>query len=79
MSENMFCEGQKVLSPCGRDGYMRTFTGYPGVNDESWGLIQDLKEDPQKLFLFFLEYATDDDEYAAFLTRDVLNGIWTRE
>lgn len=78
MSENMFCEGMKTASHEYQDGWYRSFKGYPEVNDEVWEMIKSFREDPKKLLLFFFEYVTNDGEYANFLTREVMNGEWTR-
>jgi len=75
IGENLYCEGNARLTPQFRDGYMRTFTGYPKVNKVVWDMMKKF-ESPRKLLLFFIEKVTDDEEYAGFLTRDFLNGIW---
>jgi hypothetical protein len=75
MSENLFCEGNQI-TPAYKDGWYRSFKGYPKVNKEVWDMITKFKKSPRKLLLFFIEYVTDDEEYASFLTRDLLNGVW---
>ena len=76
MSENMFCPNQTVPTPSYKMGWYRSFKGYPKVNDAVWGLITELKDDPRKLLLFFIENVTKDGEYANFLALDVINGVW---
>ena len=76
MGESLFCPAQKVPTLGYRIGYFRTFKGYPALNKEVWDLIQELKTNPRKILLFFLENVTDDAEYANFLAFDVLNGVW---
>ncbi len=74
MSENLYCEGNSRSTPAFKDGWYRSFKGYPEVNKNIWDMIK--KMSPRKLLIFFSEHVTDDDEYAAFLMRDVLNGVW---
>lgn len=76
MSDNLFCQNQTVPSPLYKMGYYRTFKQYPKVNSTVWNLIQELKSNPRKLLLFFLEKVTDDSDYANFLALDVINGVW---
>ncbi len=76
MGETMLCEGNIGSSQRYRDNHYRTFKGYPEVNEEVWKLIQNFKKKPEKLLIFFSEYVTADIEYAAFLMRDILNGVW---
>jgi len=77
MSENLFCPGQSVPGRSYKHGWYRSFKGYPDVNRATWDLIQELKVSPRKLLLFFIDHVTDDNEYANFLTVEVLNGTWS--
>lgn len=74
MSENLYCEGNKITNSSHIDGWYRTFKGYPEMNEGMWGMISEFS--PIQLLLFFAEYATEDQEYAGFLTREVLDGTW---
>jgi len=76
MSENLYCDGNRQNNNTLRNGWYRTFKGYPEVNGDVWKLIKGLSE--KKLLLFFIEYVTLDKDYANFLTREVLNGNWSR-
>ena len=76
MSENLYCEGNKNVTPAYKDGWYRSFRGYPEVNADVWEMISEFSA--QQLLLFFAVYVTDDAEYAGFLTREVLNGAWKR-
>jgi hypothetical protein len=77
MSETLLCEGNMANTLAHRDGWYRTFKGYPSVNDGVWQMISGYKDEPQKMLLFFIEYVTMDYEYAGFLAREVMNGTWT--
>ena len=79
MSENLYCEGNSRNSIVSRDGWYRSFKGYPEMNKEVLGMICSFKKNPRKLLLFFIEYVTNDSEYASFLVRDILSGVWNIE
>ena len=79
MSENLFCEGNAIITPAYKDGWYRSFKGYPKVSESVWDMIQSFRESPRKLLIFFSEYVTEDGDYAAFLMRDVVNGIWNEQ
>ena len=78
MSESLYCDGQKTLSAEGKYNWYRTFKGYPDINDDVFKMIAGFKDSPKKLLLFFIEYVTNDGEYANFLTHEVINGSWKR-
>ena len=76
MSENLYCDGNRITNDLHRDGWYRTFKGYPKMNKKVWKQLQKWKKKPIKLLLFFSEHVTGDIEYANFLTRDLMTGTW---
>ena len=76
MSENLYCEGNRITNQNHIFGWYRTFKGYPKMNKEMWNQLQEWKDEPIKLLLFFTGYVICDDEYANFLTHDLITGIW---
>jgi hypothetical protein len=74
MSENLFCEGNRRVTQATKDGWYRTFKGYPEINDTARNMLKGMTMGER--LLFFCEYVTDDSEYASFLTRDFEDGIW---
>jgi len=57
MSENLYCEGHKRITPGYKDGYYRTFKGVPEMSSEVEGMIQEWVDDGEfnKIFYFFRE------------------------
>jgi hypothetical protein len=41
MSENLYCEGNKNVTPAYKDGWYRSFRGYPEVNNDVWEMISE--------------------------------------
>lgn len=76
MSENLFCENQKTPGLSYDEGWYRTFKGYPEINEPVKELLDGYKDNSEKMFLFFMEYVTNDPAYASFLVSDYIEGIW---
>jgi len=62
------------------DNYYRTFRGYPEIGDNVIDMIHDwLRSDNvTHIMLFFKEKCGFSDDYAGFLTREVVRGNMTK-
>ncbi len=76
MTENLFCSGQKRVTRSYSDGHIRTFRGYPAMNEDVKKMIRKWirKDEPEKAALFFTEKCGLDSEYAGFLIREIYRG-----
>jgi hypothetical protein len=76
MSENLFCDGQKYITEDYKDGWYRVFKGYPSMNNDVIKMLKDYKEEGKfaSILLFFADVCGYENEYAAFLMREVIRG-----
>lgn len=76
MSENLFCPGQKRISLSYKDGHTRAYRGYPKMSDAIIKLLKVYlkKKQYNKIMLFFCGHCKYDEEYAGFLTREMIRG-----
>ena len=77
MSENLFCDGKKILTQEGQDGWYRTFKGYPDINDDVKKMLYDYAKDGKyaSILLFFINTCKYDTEYSLFLMREFERGL----
>ena len=77
MSENVFCAGQKINNQHVRDGWFRTFRGYPEMNEGIKRMLQIYAKKGQfaKILVFFSCKCEFDNDYSEFLTREVARGF----
>jgi len=76
MSENLFCDGQKYITDNYKDGWLRSYKGYPPMNDKIKVMLHDYAKrlEYTNILLFFGEICNLDGEYSAFLMREVIRG-----
>lgn len=76
MSENLFCPGQRNITPQYKDGYFRTFRTPPSLDTGVYNMIHNWVEQGEydKVYIFYVHKLDLDPEYAAFLTRETING-----
>lgn len=76
MSDNLFCAGQQRVTNAYRDGYTRTFTGHPEMNDGIKNMLHAWVNDRKysSVLLFFTEKCGFDEDYSGFLLRELLDG-----
>jgi len=76
MVENAFCSGQKINNQHARDGWLRTFRGYPEMNEGVKRMLRQYAKKGQygKVLIFFSCKCELDIDYSEFLTREVARG-----
>ena len=76
MSESLFCPGQSYVTDSYRDGYFRTFKGYPEMNNHVKKMLKDYsnKKEYSKILMFFMGHCGFDEDYSGFLTREFVRG-----
>ena len=76
MSENLYCPGQRNLTPNFRDGWYRTFRGYPKMSANVKEMINEYLEQEQlgRILMFFTGHCGFDSDYSAFLLRELMDG-----
>ena len=76
MPEDMFCIGQRKITPAYRDGWFRIFKGYPKMSaNVRQMLIEFLKEEQfGRILIFFTGQCGFDDDYSEFLLRELIEG-----
>ena len=80
MAENMFCPGLSRVSAAYKDGYIRTFKGYPEMNEAVVKMVQGWVDsgELEKAILFFTEKCGFDYEYSGFLVREFMRGYFKK-
>lgn len=78
MAENLFCAGQRQITPQYVDGYYRTFRTPPSLDKGVYNMIQEWveQEEYDKVYIFYVHKLELDADYAAFLTRETINGLY---
>ena len=76
MTECLFCEGQKLITDNYRDGWYRIFVGHPPMNNEVRKMLYDYADEGKfaSILIFFADKCEYDNEYSAFLMREVIRG-----
>lgn len=76
MAENLYCPGNSRIGESFKDGWYRSFEGYPDMNLGIRQMLYDYAEKGryESILLFFTEKAGIDPEYASFLCREVMRG-----
>ena len=76
MAENLFCDGQKVVTPSMMDGWYRTFRGYPEMSDHAKGMLKKWCDAGEyaKMLLFFIGKCEFSEDYSYFLIREFIKG-----
>jgi len=76
MSESLFCPGQSYVTDSYRDGHLRTFTGYPAMNDDVKKMLKGYakKKKYSSILIFFLDSCGFDEDYSSFLMREFARG-----
>lgn len=77
MSENLYCNGQKFVTDEYKDGWLRSFKGYPDMNDGVKKLLQGYADEGRytSILLFFANKCDFDVEYSSFLMREFARGL----
>jgi len=77
MTENLFCDGQKFVTDQYKDGWYRSFMGYPDMNEGVKKLLQGYAKKGKytSILIFFADKCGYDTEYASFLMREVARGF----
>ena len=78
MSENLFCDGQKITNGNYKDGWYRSFKGYPDCF-ENKNIVKMLRKFTRKgefgkIFVFFVGKLDLEPEYSYFLIRELRKG-----
>ncbi len=73
---NMYCAGQKFIPQNGKDGWYRTFRGYPKMSESALNMLEEYLEDEQynKIMLFFMGRCEFSEDYSGFLLRELMRG-----
>jgi hypothetical protein len=76
MAEDLFCAGQKVLSPQGQDNWYRTFRGHPDMNTPVKKMLREFAKNGEfaKALIFFTGECGFDNDYSEFLVRELALG-----
>ena len=76
MSKNVYCPGQKYITEDYKDGWMRTYKGYPSMNADVKKMLREYAKDGYipRIIIFFFKVCELDYEYSMFLTREVIRG-----
>ena len=76
MSENLFCQGQKKLTPQYDDGWYRTYKTPPKMGAQIKRMLQDFidKEEFNKVIIFFTGHCKLNYDYSCFLLRELIQG-----
>ncbi len=76
MSENVYCAGQKKVTTNYRDGITRIQRGHPDMNKDVKMMLWEYKKKGKfsSILLFFVDKCEFDEEYSAFLLREVMRG-----
>lgn len=76
MGEHLFCAGQTLVTNDYKDGWIRSFKGYPDMNDDIRSMLHDYVKKGQyaSVLIFFVDKAGLDNEYSGFLLREMIRG-----
>ena len=75
MPVDLFCSEQKVITHQYRDGYFRTFRGYPAMSSRERGLLYKwIKSEPERVTEYLEDTLGLDAEYSEFLIRELERG-----
>ena len=76
MGDNLYCNGQKIVSTQFIDGWYRTFRGYPKMSQAVKDLLNDFLFDQEygKVLMFFTGECGFDSDYSEFLLYELIEG-----
>jgi hypothetical protein len=76
MPEDLFCPGQKYITPTYRDSWFRIFRGYPKMSANVKTMITEYLEKEQfaAILIFFTGHCGFDTDYSEFLLRELIEG-----
>jgi len=76
MSENLFCDGQKITNGNYTDGWMRSFKGYPKMSQPVKDMLHKFTKKKQyaKMLIFFIGTMDYSEDYSYFLIREFVRG-----
>ena len=76
MAEDVYCPGQKHITPTYRDGWYRIFRGYPKMSANVKHMITEYldKEQFGRILIFFTGHCGFDTDYSEFLLRELIDG-----
>ncbi len=73
---NLFCDGQKITTGAFKDGWTRSFRGYPKMSPSIKKMLLDFTKKKQyaKMLIFFMAKCDYDEDYSYFLIREFVRG-----
>ncbi|MCP4262813.1 MAG: hypothetical protein GY774_35690 [Planctomycetes bacterium] len=76
MAEDLYCPGQKYITPNYHDGWYRIFKGYPKMSANVKTMIHEYLEKEQigRILIFFTGHCGFDSDYSEFLLRELIDG-----
>ena len=76
MSENLYCDGQKLKNQSTLDGWYRTFRGHPKMSLPVIKMLNRFTKKKQyaKMLIFFIGKCDYSEDYAYFLIREFVRG-----
>lgn len=76
MSENLFCDGQKIVSDRYRDNWYRIFMGHPEMSYPVEQMLHEYADNGEygKALIFFAGECGFDNDYSEFLVRELALG-----
>lgn len=74
--ENLFCDGQKLVTACYRDNWYRIFAGVPEFSEPVLEMLYEFAKKGQygKAMIFFAGECGFENDYSEFLLRELING-----